>query len=336
MKRMTVSMLLLAAAALCGAGQNKPSGQGVSESAGIDLRFDSAKPTFGELEGPAFSVHADTGKQMADLGVWALDNSRAIIYRQPEENLVLISKSMIFDLNNKAAQLAGGVRLTAGRVVVDVADMLWDDTARIARSESIATFDDGANRITGSSIAIYPDTDRLELGGGSATIQLAEAVEQKAPADAKDAAPETKFESIEIKPHRGISGNIAGQIREIKGPAHLVIVGKNADDTMNVDADTVTFSYSKTQDTMPAEMLLKGHVAFAHSQGTFHADEATVDLAAGKARFRGNVTIDNAQIRGAKTSSFELDLNTREFVMGPGQIESFSIAPSGDAPAKTP
>lgn len=331
----TVWMFLFAAGTLFGAGQNTPSDPSVSEIAGIDLRFDSAKPTFGELEGPAFSVHADTGKQMADLGVWALDNAHAIIYRRSEENLDLFSKSMTFDMTNKAAQLAGGVRLTSGRLVVDVEDMSWDDTARIARSGSVATLNDGMNRITGSSIAIYPDADHLELGGGSATIQLAAAVEQKPSSDSEKPSRETEFESIKIIKHQGITANMAGQIREIKGPARLVIVGKDPDDTMNVDADAITFSYTKPEDTMPAEMLLKGRVKFDHSEGTFHADEATVELAAGKVRFRGNVTIDSDQIHGAKTSSLDMDLNTRELIMGPGEIESFNLAPA-EKPAKKP
>jgi hypothetical protein len=340
MKRMATWMFLLAAGSLWGAGpgradEPRPSAQEATEMKGIDLFLHSSRPTFGDIEAPTFSVHADSGKRLDDSRVSSFENAHAIIYRKEEGNLALVAKSMIVDEVNKTAQMAGGVRVTSGRLVVDVEELSWDDTARIARSESTATLDDGSNRISGRSIVIYPDTDRIELGSGSATVQLAEVVEKKAPA-ADKAAHATQFESIEIKSHQGFSGNFAGQIREIKGPAHLVIIGKEAADTMSVNADLVTFRYAKPEDTMPAEMLFKGRVEFIHSQGTFHADEAAVDLAAGKVRFRGNVTIASEQIRGARTRSFDLDLNTREFVMGPGEVESFTITPAADAPVKKP
>ena len=339
MNRPALLTLIYMASTLCGAAPGEtdlaaPPAKSASEIQGIDLRFDSSKPTFGEAESPTFSVHAATGKQMSDLRLWTFEDAHAIIYRKAEENLQLAAKSMAVDMDKKSAQLAGGVRVTSGRLIIDVADMAWDDIARIAKTDSVATLDDGANRITGESLSIHPDDDLIELGRGSGSIRLAAVAEKPAPAKDEKPSTQDKFDKIDIKKQQHTAANLSGRLREVKGPAEIELVGKDPNDSITVAADLVTFGYATDEDTSPSALIFKGRVVFTLSQGTVRTDQASVDFSAGKVQFRGKVSVELTQLRAGPMDSLDLDLNTGDIDISPGQIvSSLSFKP---APAKKP
>jgi hypothetical protein len=337
MKRLAGVGILALGAALCGADRVVPPANNASEIHGIELRFDTSRPTFGQAETPAFSVRAETGVQKSDLRQWSLEDARATIYRKSADNLQLVAKSMTFDTEKKEAQMGGGVRVTSGRLVVEAADMSWDDTARVAKTDSFATLDDGANRITGKSISIFPDNDLIQVGGGTGSIRLAAEEKNQPPkpeaADAKKAEANDKFDRIDIKKYEGTEANLSGRVRVVKGPAQIELVGKDPADTIKVDADLVTFDYATDGDNSPSVLEFKGHVLFTLSQGTVRTDLAKVDFSGQKVEFRKNVAVELTQING-KMDKLDLNLDTRDIIIGPGQIVySLSFKP---APAKKP
>lgn len=283
------------------------------EGEGINLWMSSSHPTFGQPEDPTFWVHAERGQLLDEPRIWSLEQTRAVIYRNPEEDLVLVARTGTFDEENKSAQLDGDVRVTSGSMVADLANIQWDNAAGVAHSEALATLDDGVNRLVGRAVALYAQEGRFELGEGSAQIQLAQLQGEK-PQDEKKKSPE--FESISIPKHSGIVGNLNGGVREIRGPVELNLIGIDPANTMNIKADHVNFEYAAGDEKMPTKILLKGHVSLRRADANFAADEGAIDLNTRKARFDGNVVMTGEQIQGASGQYFELNLDTGDFDFG--------------------
>jgi hypothetical protein len=287
--------------------------EALMQGEGINLRMFSSRPTFGETEDPTFWVHAERGHLLEDPRVWTLEQAHAVIYRDPEEDIVLVAKIGTVDENSKAAHLDGGVHVTSGSFVAELENIRWDDETGVARSDATARLDDGVNRLVGESIALYADEDRFELGQGSARIQLAAEATDETEADPKA----SEFESIEIPMHKGIGGNIDGRLREIRGPAHLILSGVDPANTLSIKADHVSFQYGEGEDNkMPEKILLKGHIELIHSAATFRSNEATIDLVGRTARFEGDVVMAGEQIEGANGEFFELNLDTGDWFLG--------------------
>lgn len=294
-----------------------PAASASMQGEGINVRMFSSRPTFGTPEDPTFWVHAAHGQRLDDPPVWTLEDARAVIYRSPEEDLILVAKSGTVDETNKAASLDGSVRVTSGQMVVELANIRWDDAAGIARSDATATMDDGVNRIVGESIALYADEDRFEIGRGSAHIRLAQAPD---PDQTDSEAPKkaSQFESIEIPEYTSIGGNIdTGRITEIRGPAHLILNGVDPADTLSIQADHIKFEYDGNNEDDPySRIILTGHVELKHSAATFRSNQGAIDFANRKARFEGDVVMTGDQVEEATGEYFELDLDTGDYRLG--------------------
>lgn len=254
-------LAVIACLAFAAQAQNASPAAGASmKGEGINVRMFSSRPTFGTPEDPTFWVHAARGQRLDDPPVWTLEDARAVIYRDPEDDLVLVAKSGTVDEATKSASLDGSVRVTSGQMVVELANIRWDDTTGVARSDSTATMDDGVNRIVGESIALYADEDRFEIGQGSARIRLAQATEP-GKADLEKSESANQFESIEIPVYKSIEGNIdTGDITEIRGPAHLILNGVAPEDTLSIKADSIKFEDDETGKELYARIILTGHV----------------------------------------------------------------------------
>ncbi len=336
MKRIAALLMGFAAfPAVATAQAAGPAADKTVEMKGVDIYLYSAGPSFGQLQDPTFWVHADRGESLDDT-LWSIEGVQAVIYRAPEDDLVLAAATGTFDKGRKAAQLAGGVRVTSGTLVVDIDEIAWDETLRVARSESVATLNDGSNRIVGDAIAIFPDDDRVELGGGTATIQLAAAAElEKKPED----STADKYQRLDIEEHHGTSGSLKGApVQKIQGPVSMVLVGKDPADTLTIKADLVTMEYgSEPESRSPSRVALQGRVNIKQAKSEIQANEGTLDLAEGTAKFRGNVVFSGEGIANASGPSLDLNLDTGEWELGgPGGVISYDFSAPKPAKDKTP
>ncbi len=322
----TTSVALLAHAA---DSQAKPSDAATMkmEGEGINLWMSSSHPTFGQPEDPTFWVHAERGQLLDEPRIWSLEQTRAVIYRDPpEEDLVLVARTGTFDEQNKSAKLDGDVRVTSGRMVADLENIRWDNAAGVAYSEGLATLDDGVNRLVGRAVAMYAKEGRFELGDGTAHIQLAQSTDDAQQTKKKPQA----FESISIPKPTKIVGKLSGGVQELAGPVELNLIGVDPADTLNIKANRVNFEYAADDEKMPTKVFLKGNVSLKQTDATFSADEGTIDLNSRKARFQGHVTMSGEQFQGASGEYFELDLDTGDFEFF-GAIEQFKLIPSEKA-----
>jgi hypothetical protein len=294
------------------------------EMNGVDLYLHSAEPTFGKVEDPTFWVHAARGESVND-SQWSLEDARAVVYRATDEDLVLAAKSGTFDKDRRAAQLAGGVRVVSGTMVVELEEIAWDDTERVAKSESVAKLSDGSNEIIGDSIHIYPDTDKVNVGGGTATIQLAAAVDEPEKKSEKSASD--IYQRLDIEEQHGTSGSIKGApLQRIEGPVRMKLIGKDPKDTLSIHADLVTMAYAEDSRS-PAKVELKGHVAIKQEKNEIRANEGMLDLNARTAKFTGDVLFTGDRISNASGPSLDLNLDTGEWKLGPsGEVMSIDIS----------
>jgi len=300
------------------------------EMTGVNLYLHSADPSFGAIEDPTFWVHAESGKSIGE-SLWSLEGAHAVIYRKSEDNLVLAAQSGTFDKDNRSASLAGGVRVTTGEMVVNLEDIAWDETQRVARSESTATLSDGANQIVGSSIAIFPDSDRVDLGGGTATIRLAAAETEKK----TESSTADKYKRLDIEEQHGTSGSLKGApLQKIQGPVRMVLVGVDPVDTLTIKANLVTMEYGADPAIRsPERVSLKGKVDIKQGANVIRSDDATLDLGGGTAKFVGNVVFSGEGIANASGPSLDMNLDSGEWILGgPGGVISYDF--SAPKPAK--
>lgn len=320
MKRIALPLAFVFSCMVFAANSQKPTrdSEAAMQGEDINLRMFSSQPTFGEVADPTFWVRAKRGRLLGEPRIWTLEETQAVIYRDPEEDLVLVAGTGTFDEVNKSAELDGGVRVTSGQFAADMANIRWDDATGVASTDSRATLDAGMNQMIGSSVALYVNEDRFELGEGSARIQLAAA--QPGEAVAEKQSPE--FESISIPKHNGIVGNLKGGVREIRGPAELVLKGVDPANTLNIKADHIELQYDETSDDItPIRILLKGRVSLVHTNASVKADQGTVNIVSRTARFESNVEMSGDRVEGAKGDYLEVNLETGDMELGGANAE---------------
>jgi len=301
----------------------------------LNLYLHSSDPSFGEIEDPTFWVHAARGEQL-DGKRWALEGAKAVIYRKPEDDLVLVAETGTLDQDGQTAKLAGGVQVTSGPMAVQIEEIAWDEAQRVARSDYVATLSHGDNRIVGDSIAIFPDDDRVELGGGTATIQLAAAEDTE---KKRESAPTDIYKRLDIEEQHGTSGSLKGApLQKIQGPVRMSLIGKLPEDTLTIRAGLVTLEYGNDPEVRtPTRVLLTGGVEIKQAASLVKSDTAELDLAGRKARFNGNVTITGDQIANGSGPFLDMDLETGVWTLGgPGGVMSFDFTASESAKDKQP
>lgn len=298
---------------------------------GIDLYMHDSAPTFGDTRNPTFWVHAESGNLSPDASLWELHIARAVIYRDNEDDLHIEADSGQFDQANQLAYLHDGVKATSGRLVVEIQDLEWDNKARIARSESAAEIRDGTNELSGRPVRIYPREDRMELGAGSGTIRLSQSVASDASSPNAEAESEAgRYRAIDIKWQGKVTGNLNGRLSRISDGVHLVVIGASDADTIDIKAGSVEFEYEGEDSKMPSKMLFDTDAVFDLQDGTIRADEVVLDLAADTAEFRGNLNVDFERLSGARPEFLRIDLETQEFVGGPGPLGTYRISDDVD------
>lgn len=134
------------------------------------------------------------------------------------------------------------------------------------------------------------------------------------------------YKAIELRRFGMLEGKLDGTIHRISKGVDMTLVADRADGNIEVQSTTVEFFYENKEKRAPSRIVFAGNVTFKHSQGIVHADKAEVDFEAGEAVFTGNPTVDNDQIRGVEAEYIMLDLNTQNFVMGPGKIKEIRLS----------
>ncbi len=141
---------------------------------GVDLYMHDYTPTAGKLRDPTFWVHAESGQLAEGEKVWSLQGTRAVIYREDNEDLVVEARDGRVDQEQQVAMLKGDVRLTEGTLVVDLEDLLWENEKGTATSNRPVHITDGDTLLEAQNLLIDVDEGTLILGEGSGYVRLAE------------------------------------------------------------------------------------------------------------------------------------------------------------------
>lgn len=141
---------------------------------GRDLYMHDYSPTDGELRDPTFWVHADSDQLAEGEKQWSLQGTRAVIYRDDEEDLVVEALEGEVDLDRQVAELRGAVRLTVGSLIVDLEDLLWENEEGTATSDHPIHLVDENMRFDAESLLIKRDEGVIILGEGSGYLRLTE------------------------------------------------------------------------------------------------------------------------------------------------------------------
>ena len=141
---------------------------------GVDLYMHDYGPTDGRLRDPTFWIHAEQGQRAGAGRTWSLQQTRAVIYREADENLVVEAAIGQFDEEAETARLSGRVRLSTGRLRVDLEELVWDNTKGLATSDRPVRVTDSETQLVASGILINPHDDTIVLNEGSGVIQLLE------------------------------------------------------------------------------------------------------------------------------------------------------------------
>ena len=141
---------------------------------GIDLYMHDYTPTEGELRAPTFWVHAESGQLAEGEKVWSLQGTRAVIYREDDEDLVVEARDGQVNQKRQVAVLKGDVRLTAGTLVVDLEDLHWENEKGTATSNRRVHITNGDTSLEAQNLLIDVDEGALILGKGSGYIPLQE------------------------------------------------------------------------------------------------------------------------------------------------------------------
>lgn len=152
--------------------EEKPGGSITME--GLDLRMHNYRPTVGEPEKPTFWVHAEKGELVDGQKSWELEQARAVVYREADEDLVLEAARGLFDETRRVARLYGGVLVTAGAVTMELAEIEWNNEEGVAKSGQPVTVVDGTSWLKASTLLLNPGEDIMRLTNVTGRIDFSE------------------------------------------------------------------------------------------------------------------------------------------------------------------
>ena len=145
---------------------------------------------------------------------------------------------------------------------------------------------------------------------------------------AQEPIDETTYEAMEFHKFGGLEASLDGpliQLHRLYEGVHLTLIAETADDNLDIEAQTVEFTYSDDGDRMPSVIVFEGEVRFTHVSGTVRADKATIDLETKVVLFTGNPKADMSQIRGLEAEYIQMNLDTGDIVLGPGKVREIDL-----------
>ncbi len=141
---------------------------------GYNFRMYDYTPTDGEPRDPTFWVHAESGQLAEGEKVWAVQGTRAVIYRDNEDDIVIEALEGEVDKDRKIAELRGAVHLTVGSLTADLEDLRWNNEKGTASTNHAVHLEDANMRLDAKGLLIKRDENLLILGEGSGHIRLTE------------------------------------------------------------------------------------------------------------------------------------------------------------------
>jgi hypothetical protein len=340
MNRWNLAVLCFAASAGFGdavqdAPAAKPADTIVME--GIELQFHKEGPTFGESRPPTFRVNAARGAWAGSSRQWNLEDASAVIHREGEDDLLLSAARGFCDLDAQVAELSEGVRLTAGAVAVDIANLRYDNESGIAESGAQAQLTDGENRMSGSAFLMDTRKDFVELTDGAGSIRMA-AAQDPVKAPAPETESDNRFESLDLDFEGVMRFNLNGQLGEVTENVVLILNGIDPADNLKVMAQKVTFDYLAETDKQPSVIHLTGDVRLEQAAGTGRADTVTINFDTGDVEFRGNAELSGESFEGARADVITFNLRTKNATLGPGggRIQRVKLNTEAAKPAEAP
>lgn len=154
-------------------------------------------------------------------------------------------------------------------------------------------------------------------------------------APAEEQAGKPAYEGLRLEKFGGMEGNLDGFVHRLSKGVHMKVVklmDEASEDDLDIQAETVEFSYRDDKDKIPDVIVFDGKVRFEHSSGTVRAESATVDLQTNEVLFTGNVTADSPRIHGAEWEWIRMNLDTGDFVAGSGKIREIDLRGEDSVP----
>lgn len=160
-------------------------------------------------------------------------------------------------------------------------------------------------------------------------------------APAEEQAIKADYEKLTIVKFGQAEGNLDGFFHRFSKGVHMKFMkffDKTSDDDLDIRAETVDLTYVDDEDKIPDLIAFEGNVELVHQNGTVRADKATVNMQTKEVLFTGNTMTDFPPIRGAEGEYIRMDLETGNFVVGPGKVREIDMrrkerSPDADSPA---
>lgn len=144
---------------------------------------------------------------------------------------------------------------------------------------------------------------------------------------AQERGIKTDYEKLTIE-YGEFEGNLEGLMHRLSKGVKMKFMkffDKPSNDDLEVQAETVNFTYIDDKDKIPDLIVFEGKVRFSHPRGTVHADKATVNLQTEEVFLTGNSTADWPPVREWKADWFRLDLDTGLLTAGRGTVREIDL-----------
>ncbi len=145
--------------------------QSFIEMTGMDLYMYDYAETGTGLRNPNLWVHA-AESSLAEDKTWTLKDAHAVVYRDKEEDLLFDAARGHFDEKQGIAWLEGEVKVSAGTLNLELAEIEWVNEESIARSSSVVTLKDEGTVLEASSLNLNPDNGVITLTDVTGRLSL--------------------------------------------------------------------------------------------------------------------------------------------------------------------
>lgn len=150
----------------------------------------------------------------------------------------------------------------------------------------------------------------------------------------EQAIKKSVYEKLEIV-YGEVEGNLNGFFHRFSKGVHMKFMklfDKASEDDLDVQSETVEFTYIDDEDKIPDVIVFEGDVQFAHQSGTVRAEKATVDLQTNEVLLTGNITYDLPPVRGGEAEWIRINLDTGKVTAGPGKLREIDLRGGENAP----
>jgi len=148
----------------------------------MTLRFfdDTPSGEVGEL--PRFEL-ASSRCRYEEGDVWSFEDADAVIRGDRDTEMRIEAGFGRVDHRTKHAFMEGGVRLTTGDLIIDMQELTWSNSERVATTEKPVRIQQGGTDLHASSMQLFPDESRVILQEARGRIER----------------PDTLFDALEVE-----------------------------------------------------------------------------------------------------------------------------------------